>query len=51
MQNVGRALKIMEKIESWLRYDIDDFYHLNNENLYISAPGVRGNRYILKLKA
>jgi len=38
----------MNLLENWLETEIDDMYYLNNEDFYISAPGVRGNRYILK---
>ena len=41
----------MRKLESWLEDHIDEFYHLNNEEKYLGAVGVRGHQFLLKDKA
>ena len=41
----------MGKVDGWLDDHIDDIYHLNNEQIYLSGIGVRGHRSVLKEKA
>jgi len=41
----------MTNLDSWLEKNMDEIFNLKNENIYISAPGIRGNRYRLKYKA
>ena len=43
MQNVGKALEIMDKLECWLENDIDELYGLRNEAMYLNAVEVRGH--------
>jgi len=41
MKNIGRINITMSLLDNWLYENIDEIYHLNNEDIYISAPGVR----------
>ena len=35
-------------IEQWLKYNIDDLFHLDDIDHYLAAVGVRGHVSILK---
>ena len=37
-------------LENWLDNDIDDIYHLDNEQTYLRAVEVRGHRFRLEAR-
>jgi len=39
---------VIGKLDYWLKDNIDSLYHLDNEELYLTIPFVRGHSDILK---